>query len=101
MEDINPRVEANTLKKYEAKGFEEGEKIGLEKGEKAGIEKGKKLGVEEGQKLGVKEGQKLGLEKVAINMLKQGFEIKDIQKVTGLSKQQILAFKKSKKPARP
>ncbi|HEX4840212.1 MAG TPA: Rpn family recombination-promoting nuclease/putative transposase, partial [Rhabdochlamydiaceae bacterium] len=76
------RIEANTLKKYAAQGFEEG------------IEKGKKIGVEEGEK----KGEKIGIEKVAINMLRQGFGIKDIQKVTGLSKPKIIAFKKSKKP---
>ena len=64
------RIEANTLKKYEAKGFTKGEKIGIKKGK---IE---------------------GKIEVAKNMLKQGFKVQDIQNATGLSKQQILALQK-------
>lgn len=69
------RIEANTLKKYEAKGFTKGEKLGIKKGKREGKIEGKM--------------------EVADNMLKQGFKVEDIQKVTGLSKQQVLSLKKS------
>jgi len=71
----------------------EGEKLGIEKGEKLGIEKGEKLGIEKGEKLGIEKGEKLGKMEVAKNMLKQSFKVIDIQKVTGLSKKEILSLK--------
>lgn len=53
-------------------------------------DQGKKEGKIEGKKEGIEEGKM----EVAINMLKQGFKVKDIQKATGVSKQQILSLKK-------
>jgi predicted transposase/invertase (TIGR01784 family) len=73
--------------------FDEGEKIGIEKGEKMGVEKGEKIGIEkgkmEGEKMGIEKGKKVALLKVAKNLLKQGLNIQEIQKVTGLSKKDI------------
>jgi len=85
------------IEKGEKLGIEKGEKLGIEKGEKLGIEKGEKIGIEKGEKLGIEKGEKLGIEKgiekMAKNMLKQGFKVIDIQKITGLSKKEILSLK--------
>jgi len=85
--------------------YDEGERVGIEKGEKIGIEKGKrialerigeKIGREKGEKIGIEQGIKQGIKKafeiVTKNMLKRGFEVKDIEKATGLSKKQILSI---------
>jgi predicted transposase/invertase (TIGR01784 family) len=63
------RVEANTLKKAEAKGLEEG------------IQRGKI------------EGLKEGINKTVINMLKQNLSIDLIKQVTGLTEDEILKLK--------
>lgn len=58
------------------KKFEDGEKVGIEKGEKIGIEKG----------------EKTASARIAKNLLKQGLKIQDVQKITGLSKQEIASL---------
>ena len=63
------RIEANTLKKAEAKGVEKG------------IEQGKEQGIQE------------GIKQTAINMLKQNLDNSLISSVTGLSKDNILKLK--------
>jgi predicted transposase/invertase (TIGR01784 family) len=63
------RIEANTLKKYEAKGFTEG----------------KAQGIEEGKVLGVQERNT----EIAANMLKRGIPLATIAEVTGLSEELI------------
>lgn len=73
-----------------AQKVDEGVKIGREQGIKIGIEKG----IEKGEKIGIEKGEKAAFLKVAKNMLKQGLKIQYIQKVTGLSKQQILKLQK-------
>jgi predicted transposase/invertase (TIGR01784 family) len=67
------RIEANTLKKYEAKGFAEGEQIGIAKGEQIGIAKG----------------EQIGLEKTARKMLAKGMTCEDVRDFTGLSIEKI------------
>ena len=97
------RIETNTLKKYEAKGFtrgiKKGEKIGVKKGEEIGIKKGEKIGAKKGEEIGIKKGEKIGIKKgkveTAKNMLQQGFTVKNIQKATGLSNKQILSITRS------
>lgn len=71
------RIEANTLKKAEAKGVEKGRVEGITIGEA----KGKKLGIEQ------------GIEQTAINMLKQNLDDSLISSVTGLSSDDILKLK--------
>jgi len=63
------RIEANTLKKIEAKGFEQG----LEKGREEGLEKGIEKGIEKGK-----------LE-VARSMKSKGMDLDVISSITGLS----------------
>ena len=63
------RIEANTLKKAEARGMEKGVAIG----EARGVEK--------------------GLEQASINMLKQKLDPKLISAVTGMSIDKILKLK--------
>jgi predicted transposase/invertase (TIGR01784 family) len=77
-----------------AQKVDEGVKIGREQGIKIGIEKGEKMGIEKGEKIGIEKGEKAAFLKAAKNMLKQGLKIQDIQKATGLSKQQILKLQK-------
>lgn len=50
-----------------------------------------------GQDKGKEEGRKEGKEEVVINMLKDGFDINTIAKITGLSSEQILEIKKNNK----
>ena len=62
-------VEANTLKKYEAKGFTQG-KI-------------------EGEEIGIAKGEQISLEKVARNMLQKGLNISEVEDLTGLDKETV------------
>jgi predicted transposase/invertase (TIGR01784 family) len=83
-------------KKYEAayrasleQKFDDGEKRGIEKGkaegERIGIEKGKA----EGERIGIEKGIEKGKAEIAKNLLKEGWKVQDIQKVTGLSDKEI------------
>ena len=67
------RIEANTLKKAEAKGVEKGR--------------------EEGREEGIKKGREEIIEKTVINMLKQNLDDSFISSVTGLSNDQLLKLK--------
>lgn len=71
------------------KGLEEGREEGL----KQGIEEGLKQGIEEGLKQGLEQGLEQGTKKakieIAKNMLKEKIDIEIIQKVTGLTKDEI------------
>lgn len=86
------RVEANVLKKYEAKGFTEGEQIGLEKGEQIGLEKGEAIGIEKGEQIGLEKGeQKLKEEtkNIARKMLQKGMNVEVVSEFTGLFIEEI------------
>jgi predicted transposase/invertase (TIGR01784 family) len=67
------RIEANTLKKYESKGFTEG----------------KAQGIEEGKAQGKAEGIQESKTEIAANMLKRGIPLATIAEVTGLSEELI------------
>ena len=67
------RIEANTLKKIEAKGFEQG----LEKGREEGLEKGREEGRAEGELKGKLE--------VARALKEKGLDLELIASATGLS----------------
>lgn len=71
------RIEANTLKKYEAKGFVEGEAIGVKKGQVMGIE----IGMEKEKIL------------IAENMLSEGLDESFVAKITGLALEIIKKLK--------
>jgi predicted transposase/invertase (TIGR01784 family) len=75
------RIEANTLKKYEAKGFEEG----MEKGREEGMEKGREEGMEKGRE----EGANKALLKTARAMHAKGMTLDLISDVTGLSVEKL------------
>ncbi|MGI4851460.1 MAG: hypothetical protein ACRYGR_05915, partial [Janthinobacterium lividum] len=68
------RIEANTIKKYEADGFEKGMTKGIEKG----IEKGKAETAHT----------------IALNFLNLGIPIEKVSKATGLSLSTLKDFKK-------
>jgi len=70
-------------------GIEEGKKVGLEQG----IKQGMKQGIKEGVKEGIKEGIEQGIQKVAKTMIENNFQIEDIIKITGLTKDEILNLK--------
>ena len=84
------RIEANTLKKAEAKGIERGREEGREEGLVEGIEKGREEGLVEGIERGKLE-EKMQIAKI---LVEQGFAIEIIAKSTGLSKEEIERFKK-------
>ncbi len=71
------RIEANTLKKAEAKGIEKGITIGEAKGREEGIT----------------IGEEKSILKVARRMLQENTDIKFISSVTGLSAEEILKLK--------
>ena len=75
------RIEANTLRKYEAKGFAEG-KI-------EGIEEGKAQGIEEGKAQGIEEGERKKAIAISKNMLSKGMDLETVSSVTGLSVEEI------------
>ncbi len=74
------RIEANTLKKYETKGFSEGWDKGIAEGESKGIAKGKA------------EGAKHAAIQIAQAMLSQGMSTQQVQAITGLSTQETSAL---------
>ena len=78
------RIEANTLKKYEAKGFAEGKAEGRAEGEAKGEAKGIEKGVEKGKK-------ERDIE-IARTMLAKGMDVETISAVTGLSSDDVKAL---------
>jgi predicted transposase/invertase (TIGR01784 family) len=57
-----------------------------------GMEKGEKIGIEKGEKIGLEKGEKIGKAEVAKNLLKKGWKVQDIQKLTGLSEEDITSL---------
>ena len=58
-------------------------------GKEEGIKEGKEEGIKEGREEGIKEGKGEGIKQTALNMLKEGFNIDLISKITGLSGDEI------------
>ena len=54
--------------------------------------KGEKIGEKKGEKKGEKIGEKKGEKKVAMNLLKEGFSIDQVLKVTSFTKEEIISF---------
>ena len=71
------RIEANTLRKYEGKGFERGLAEGRVEGEQRGIEKGRLEGVEKER------------ETIARKLLDKGLPLEVIEEATGLTPEQL------------
>ena len=78
-------IEANTLRKYEAKGFEQGLEQGIEQGRQAG----EKIGQERGEEKGREEGAVEKERQLVLSMHKAGADLTFIQQVTGLSASKI------------
>ncbi len=74
-------------------GIEEGKKTGLEQGIKQGVKEGIKEGIEQGIERGIEQGIGQGIKKVAKTMIENNFQIEDIIKITGLTKDEILNLK--------
>ena len=74
-------------------GIEEGKKTGLEQGIKQGVKEGIKEGIEQGIERGIEQGISQGIKKVAKTMIENNFQIEDIIKITGLTKDEILNLK--------
>lgn len=68
---------------------EEGRKEGIEQGIKQGFKQGTEQGFKQGTEHGFKQGIEKGIEKVALNMLKNGESTKKVVLYTGLSKEKI------------
>ena len=62
------RIEANTLRKYEAKGFAEGIAEGIEEGERK---------------------KAIAIAGIAKNMLLKGMDLETVSSITGLSREEI------------
>ena len=95
-QDKNERYLAELREKFimdqkaiEDAGYDKGLSAGIEQG----IEQGLKQGVEQGLKQGVEQGIKQGEENKKIELAKkmkqEGIDIETIQKITGLSKEEI------------
>ena len=67
---------------------EKGIEKGIRKGRKEGIEKG----IRKGRKEGIEKGIEKGIEDVALNMLKEGMNVSQVSKITGMSKDKIKAL---------
>lgn len=65
-----------------------------ERGKKIGIEEGKEIGIEEGKKVGFQQGKELERTSIAFNMLKKGYAIEDIHKLTQVSIDKIHMIKR-------
>lgn len=63
--------------------------VGLEEGRQRGIKEGKEEGRKEGRKEGIKEGRNEKTKEIAKKMLAENIEIEVIEKITGLSRQEI------------
>lgn len=66
-------------------GREEGMKKGRKEGRKEGIREGRKEGIRQG----MEKGQKEGMAKLVRNMARNGLEIEEIAKLTGLEETEI------------
>ena len=69
------------------------ERIAKEEGKKEGIELGKQEGIEEGKHEGREEGRLEAKTETAKRMLAEGLDISLIEKVTGLSTEQLIKIK--------
>ncbi len=87
------RIETNTLKKSREEGIREGKELGIQVGKELGIQEGKELGIKEGKELGIQVGIQEGERKksleVAQKMFLQGFSMKQVVQITGLSELEI------------
>ncbi|MCL0107392.1 hypothetical protein M1N70_00070 [Peptococcaceae bacterium] len=73
--------------------IEKGRQEGWQKGRQLGIQEGRQIGIQEGIQEGIQQGIQEGIQQarqlVINNMLKKGYTLDEIQKVTGMTKTQI------------
>ncbi len=85
--------EHSALETAKAKGTEEGlrqgKEEGLKQGKEEGLKQGKEEGLKQGKEEGLKQGEKNEKRKIAKKLLEEGFEIKKISEITGLSIEEI------------
>ena len=62
-----------------------------DEGRKIGISEGKRIGISEGKRIGVSEGKSI----MCINMLKMGYSIETISKISGMSVKKLERLKKN------
>ena len=62
-----------------------------DEGRKIGISEGKKIGISEGKRIGVSEGKSI----MCINMLKMGYSIETISKISGIAVKELKNLKKN------
>ena len=68
----------------------------IDRATEKGIEKGIKKGRKEGIEKGIVKGREEGIEDVALNMLKEGMNVSQVSKITGMSKDKIKALQTKK-----
>ena len=74
-------------------GITQGVAQGMRQGEARGLERGKSLGLAEGKSLGLAEGSRQKALETARLMKQASCEITFIEKMTGLSKEEVEAIK--------
>ena len=78
---------------------DEGRKIGISEGKRIGISEGKRIGISEGKKIGISEGKRIGVSEgksiMCINMLKMGYSIETISKISGIAVKELKNLKKN------
>ena len=86
------------LEDIREKGLQEGYQQGIEEGREQGIHQGMEQGIEQGMEQGIEQGMQQGEKAKAIEivteMLKEGFEIEKIAKLTGLREYEIAELDK-------
>jgi len=86
------------LEDIREKGLQEGYQQGIEEGREQGIHQGMEQGIEQGMEQGIEQGMQQGEKAKAIDivteMLKEGFEIEKIAKLTGLREYEIAELDK-------
>ena len=62
---------------------------GEQKGEQIGLQKGEQIGLQKGEEIGLQKGEEIGLQKVITLGHAQGFSVKSLAKLTGLSEERV------------
>ena len=78
----------------EERGLEKGMEKGLEKGLSRGREEGRQKGREEGMQRGREEGLEKGLERAALQMLKLGYDLSQVQEAVNLPEERLRKLQK-------
>ena len=96
-EDINADEHERYLAELRIKYILDLEDIrekGLQEGYQQGIEEGREQGIHQGMEQGMQQGEKAKAIEIVTEMLKEGFEIEKIAKLTGLREYEIAELDK-------